>query len=220
MSKRQLISGHRPARWNKRGRYGFFAQCQGLVVVLAVVVLVLGSAAGRLSAEERKFWKALQSGDHFVIMRHALAPGTGDPSHFKLGDCSTQRNLSDTGRIQAKRIGDRFRANGIEMAHVYTSQWCRCEETAELLALGPVTALPALNSFFQQFEREAQQTRQLKSWLDQQSLKKPLVLVTHQVNITALIDVFPASGEMIVVRRSGTGEYRVVGRIETEAGTE
>ena len=101
-----------------------------------------------------------------------------------------------------------------------SSQWCRCLETAELLALGPVEPLPALNSFFQQFERRAQQTEQLKAWLDQQDLSNPLVLVTHQVNITALLDVFPASGEMMVVRRSGAGAYQVVGRIQTEARTE
>ncbi len=220
MLEHQLKLGHIPLLGNRHGCNRFLALGQGLVVIFVVVMLVLGTAAGRINAAEPEVWKALQSGNHFVIMRHAIAPGTGDPSNFKLGDCSTQRNLSDTGRKQAKQIGDRFRANGIEMAHVFTSQWCRCKETAELLMLGPVKALPALNSFFQQFEREAQQSLQLKRWLDKQSLKKPLVLVTHQVNITALTGVFPASGEMIVVRRSGMGEYRVVGRIETEAGTE
>lgn len=189
-------------------------------ITLLIVVLWFLSIPYGVMADDRNAWSAINTENHFVIMRHALAPGTGDPANFKIGDCATQRNLSEAGRQQARRIGNRLRTQGIDKAQVYTSQWCRCNETAELLALGPVKALPALNSFFQNFERETEQTQKLKAWLDKQSLKTPLVLVTHQVNITALTDVFPASGEMIVVRRSGIGEYKVVGRIQTATGAE
>lgn len=120
------------------------------------------------------------------------------------------------GRRQAKTIGAQFRANGIEKARVFSSQWCRCLETARLLALGPVRELPALNSFFGQFDREASQTHLLKAWIAGQDLRHPLVLVTHQVNITALTDVFPASGEIVIVRRSKAGEFTVVGSIQMD----
>lgn len=84
-----------------------------------------------------------------IIVRHAIAPGTGDPSNFEVDDCSTQRNLDTSGRNQALAMGDWLRSQGVDSARVYSSQWCRCKDTAELLKLGPVKELPALNSFYQ-----------------------------------------------------------------------
>ena len=182
--------------------------------LLSLAFAVQAHASGK--TDESLLWQALQQGDHFAMLRHALAPGTGDPQNFAVGDCSTQRNLSETGRRQAQRIGDRFRANGIEQADVFTSQWCRCRDTAELLGLGTVTELPALNSFFRKFEREATQTAELARWLDAQAIDKPLVLVTHQVNITSMTGIFPDSGELVIVRRNGDGRFSVAGTIETE----
>lgn len=150
------------------------------------------------------------------MLRHALAPGTGDPAEFDVNDCATQRNLSKSGREQARRIGDLFRANEIDSAHIYSSQWCRCLETARLLGLGPVNELPIINSFFQAFHREERQARQLRQWLDQQDLSQPLLSVTHQVNITTMTGVFPASGELVVLHQDGDGQLRVVGTLETE----
>jgi phosphohistidine phosphatase SixA len=167
-------------------------------------------------SDQADVWAALRAGGHLALIRHAIAPGTGDPDNFVIGDCRTQRNLSDEGRAQAKRIGDRFHVNGIESAPVFSSQWCRCLQTARLLQLGLVTELPALNSFFQSFERRKPQTRALKAWLKNQDLRHPIVLVTHQVNITALTGVYPSSGELIIVRRSEKGGLTVVGTIETE----
>ncbi|MCW8892288.1 MAG: histidine phosphatase family protein, partial [Deltaproteobacteria bacterium] len=131
-------------------------------------------------------------------------------------DCSTQRNLSETGREQARRIGALFRNNGIDAARVYSSQWCRCLETARLLELGPVTEQPIINSFFRAFHREAEQTRQLGEWLAQQELSQPLVLVSHQVNITAFSGVYPSSGELVVLRRGVDGQFTAVGTLETD----
>lgn len=161
-------------------------------------------------------WQAVKAGQHVVLMRHALAPGTGDPDNFSLKDCRTQRNLSDQGRAQAERIGARFRAAGIDSARIYSSQWCRCLETAELLRLGPVEELKSLNSFFRNPERRETSTQALRNWLAEQPLDQPLILVTHQVNITALTGVFPRSGETIVLRRSEDGTLTVAGRMETE----
>ncbi len=187
--------------------------------IVATFVLALGllcTAAGVSAAENAALWTALRSGGHVALLRHALAPGTGDPPEFALRDCSTQRNLSEEGRNQAARIGARLRANGIHKTRVYSSQWCRCLETARLLELGPVEELAVLNSFFERYENRGPQTQALKEWLARQDLDAPLVLVTHQVNITALTNSSAASGEMVIIRRSKSGEISVVGSIETD----
>lgn len=168
-----------------------------------------------LHANEQGMLASLKSGNHFAIMRHALAPGSGDPSNFDLKDCSTQRNLSQTGIDQAVNIGKKLRDNGISEAQVFTSQWCRCIDTAEQLDLGMPVELPLINSFFQDRSEGPAQTHALKKWLMEQDLSKPLILVSHQVNITALTDVYPNSGEIIIVERLSNGEFIVTGRIQT-----
>lgn len=162
--------------------------------------------------------EALQTaskGGHIVLIRHAYAPGTGDPADFRIGDCATQRNLDGRGRRQAQRIGTRLRKAGLEGAEVYSSQWCRCLDTAKLLGLGPVRELPALNSFFGRPAEEKPRMAALRSWLAQQKLDRPVVLVTHQVTITAFSGVFPSSGEVVVMRRMGPGKWKVAGTVET-----
>ncbi len=181
--------------------------------------LSLCTADGVFSAEvtgESKLLDAFKTGNHIALIRHALAPGFGDPDNFSLEDCTTQRNLSQSGRDQAARIGLKFRQAGINEAEVYTSQWCRCQETAELLSLGTPRPLPPLNSFFQNFNRKEQQTEALREWLAGQPLEKPLILVTHQVNITAFSDVSPASGEIVLMRRNNDGSFEVAGSIRTD----
>lgn len=204
---------------NKRPRienelFGRFSMCVGATFALALGLLCTAPAVS--AAEDTALWNALRSGGHAALLRHAIAPGTGDPPEFTLRDCGTQRNLSDEGRDQATRIGARFRANGIQKSGVFSSQWCRCLETARLLGLGPVEELPALNSFFRDYERRDPQTQALKEWLVGKDLVEPLVLVTHQVNITALTNVYPASGELVIIRRSENGEISVIGTIETD----
>lgn len=183
-------------------------------VLGAISLGVISIPAG--AADTADLWAALRSGGHVVVMRHALAPGTGDPQSFDVGKCETQRNLSTQGRAQAKRIGDSFRANGIAGARVYSSQWCRCLDTAELLRLGPVATLPALNSFFQTIGRRTPQTAALQKWLSEQDRTTPLVLVTHQVNITALTGIYPASGEMVVLRIEQDGALKTIGTMRPD----
>ncbi len=183
--------------------------------LLVCVFLFQGFSAAEAETTEERLWDALRSKNHFALIRHALAPGTGDPPEFTLGRRETQRNLSREGREQAKRIGDLFRANGISEARVYSSQWYRCLDTAELLDLGPVNPLPALNSFFQNFEQKDASTESLRRWLSDQEMDKPLVLVTHQVNITALLGVYASSGEIVVVKKDAQGGLKVLGSIET-----
>lgn len=181
---------------------------------LLVALTMLGvHSVGMSQTGEQALWSGLRSGELFVVMRHALAPGTGDPAGFELGDCTTQRNLSKRGREQAREIGESFAENGIPEASVFTSQWCRCRETAELMGLGPVKTLESLNSFFRDYGKRDSQTRQLQSWLGSRSSSEPLVLVTHQVNITALTQVYPSSGEMVFCRLGDDRQLEVVGRI-------
>ncbi len=157
-------------------------------------------------------WEALRTRRAFVLLRHAIAPGTGDPPGMRLGDCSTQRNLSDEGRTQAQRIGSLLRENGIDRAAVYSSEWCRCLDTALLLDLGPVSPQPLLNSFFGRAENGATQTEALRAWLSSSPGDLPLVLVTHQVNITGLTSIVPRSGELVFTTMNSAGAISVIGR--------
>jgi phosphohistidine phosphatase SixA len=156
-------------------------------------------------------WNAVRSGGAFVMMRHAIAPGTGDPSGFRLEDCATQRNLSEEGRAQAHAVGEVLRKNGLDGAEIRSSQWCRCLETARLLGLGSVEPLPALNSFFDERANGPIQTEALREWLSNRNESRPLVLVTHQVNISALTGFTPRSGEAVVARISKEGSVEKLG---------
>ena len=180
---------------------------------------IVTSLAGLLLAGDGRAqpgpWANLRAPGHFALIRHALAPGTYDPPDFRLDDCSTQRNLSDEGRAQAVRIGDLFRANGIATARLYSSQWCRCLETATLLKLGDVSPQPLLNSFAQNRDRAVRQTAAVRPWIAQLDLTGPTVMVTHQVVITALSEVFPGSGEIVVMRREPDGRLTVSDRLAT-----
>ena len=150
------------------------------------------------------------------MLRHALAPGMGDPEEFNVEDCSTQRNLSAEGRKQAFRIGVRFRDNGIKTAYVVSSQWCRCLETAKLLGFGNITENQILNSFFDQFHLQDKRTASLRDWLLNYQLDVPLILVTHQVNITALTGIYPTSGEAVVVKVINGDSIKALGTIVTD----
>lgn len=178
--------------------------------VLAVALLVPTVPA---HADEA-LWSALADGGHVALIRHAHAPGTGDPDDFRLDDCSTQRNLDRTGRDQARRTGQAFRERGVTIARVLSSQWCRCLETAELLALGDVEPFAPLNSFFGDRGREPEQTEAVRALLAEADADGPsLVLVTHQVNITALTGIYPRSGEIVVLRLGGPDIFETIGAI-------
>lgn len=161
-------------------------------------------------------WTRLQTTDEdvlVVLLRHAIAPGTGDPANFQLGDCSTQRNLSEEGQQQAQAIGQAFRDRNVPVAKVLSSQWCRCLDTAELMDLGPVEEFPPLNSFFRDRSTSEAQTQQVLDYLSAASVESGvIIMVTHQVNITALSGVTPRSGEAVVVEPVG-GDVEVVGRV-------
>ncbi|MHC8508224.1 MAG: histidine phosphatase family protein [Rhodospirillales bacterium] len=196
-----------------------------LLAVLAALALLTQAQAQSAAPAENTMAALLKSGAAFAVMRHALAPGGGDPENFTLSDPSTQRNLSDEGRAQALAIGERFRRAGVAEARIMSSQWRRCMETAELMGLGPAAALPPLNSFFGAREKGPGQTQDLKAWLAEHAgggergergegrgAPLPLILVTHQVNITALTGVYPAPGEVVILRVRADGGVEVLGR--------
>lgn len=175
---------------------------------------IFSCIASNVLAGEGEIWRILSSKGNISLIRHTIAPGNGDPPEFTIKDCDTQRNLSTEGRLQAKRLGDRFRENGIKTARIFSSQWCRCLETAKLLDLGKVKELPLLNSFYRRYERRSMQTEGLKKWLVRQQFEQPTVLITHQVNITALTGIFPASGELVAVKVTENGKIQVLSSIE------
>jgi len=147
-----------------------------------------------------------------IMLRHAHAPGIGDPVNFNRSDCTTQRNLDERGRTQARTIGRQLRTAGLSTARVYTSEWCRCRETAALLGFGEPVVLTALNSFFANPGERETIMAELRDFL--RSLPKegsPVVLVTHQVNITALTGHYPADGTGVILRLNGSSTPDWVG---------
>lgn len=157
-------------------------------------------------------WSLLKEPGTVALMRHALAPGVGDPANFDLEDCSTQRVLDDRGRDQARRIGDAMRAAGVQFDGVWTSQWCRCVETAELLGMGTPEDVPALNSHFAGRGNPDAQSSEVLARIEASPEDARLLLVTHQVNVSALSGTGASSGEIVVARRTDDG-LEVVGRI-------
>lgn len=185
---------------------------RGLLPRLLFIAVIL-SGAGSARADEAAAWAALREGGKIVLMRHATTnPGVGDPPGFRLDDCSTQRVLSDAGRDQAKSIGAALRRNGIKAGRILTSAWCRCVDTAQLMDLGPVEVFEPLNSFFGQRAEAERQTESVRKLIAGWKGPDTLVLVTHQVNVTALTDIFPSSGEMVIMNSDG----RSIGRISPD----
>jgi len=162
-------------------------------------------------------WERLRKGGLVILMRHAAPePGLGDPKGFRLDDCKTQRNLSDEGRADARRIGERFRAERVPIAQVYTSPWCRCRETA-MLAFGRAEDWSPLSSFFDFPHREPEYTERVKKRIGGYARRAPagnVVMVTHNVNIAALTRASVAPGEIVVVRGEGCCGLRTLGRLK------
>ncbi|RST81531.1 histidine phosphatase family protein [Aquibium carbonis] len=177
------------------------------------VVVGMGLVMAAPASADETDRALLAEGGRTVLIRHATAPGTGDPAHFDVNDCATQRNLSEAGRAQARRIGERFAAWGVTVEAVLSGRWCRSLDTARL-AFGAERVEPfePLDSFFRDRSAEPGQTAATKARIAGFEGDGVLVMVTHQVNITALTGIVPAQGEAIVVEPSGD-EIVVVGRI-------
>ncbi len=165
------------------------------------------------AAGEEALWARLRAGGTALLMRHAQTePSTGDPPGFRLDDCGTQRNLDARGRAQARAWGAALRRHGVAIAGAYTSAWCRCRETASLMEVGEVLHLPALDSFFDESSRRGSQTDALKNFIADWQKPETLLLVSHQVNVTALTGLNPRSGEAVVLAAAGQ-DIEVLGRL-------
>jgi broad specificity phosphatase PhoE len=182
---------------------------------MAATLLTLGAVAPlQAETDDARALAELSKPGHVLMLRHATAPGFGDPPGFRLDDCATQRNLDAAGRRQARLLGARLRAAGIRRATVYSSQWCRCLETARLLGLGSVRPLPALNSFFDRPDERARNLAAVESFLSRLPRNGgPVVLVTHQVTISGITDRGVGSGSGYVLRLDGSGRPPVVGAL-------
>jgi broad specificity phosphatase PhoE len=182
-----------------------------LPVRVVAFVAVMASASLVCAAD----WSVLKEPGTIALIRHADAPGVGDPRGWRLDDCSTQRNLSERGRQQARALGEEFRANAVAAEKVIASQWCRAVDTATLMQLGPVEQQSAFNNAYVLFERRAELTRAARAVLSGWSGRGLLVVVTHGDNIELLAGVMPAQGEIVAVRRAAGNPERltVVGRI-------
>lgn len=180
---------------------------------LAFVMAAIFMAPHVTKADGAGAWQALRDGEAVLMLRHALAPGTGDPAYFEIDDCSTQRNLSDTGREQARAWKPFLADHGITGARVFSSQWCRCLETAREMNMGNVTEWPSLNSFFGNRGNGPAQTQETISAVNDREAGKPIILVSHQVNTTALTGVYPASNEGVILALPLSADPRVLARV-------
>ena len=145
----------------------------------------------------------LEEGGKLIFIRHAFAPGSGDPENFDINECGTQRNLNKDGKTQARKIGNYLSRNKILIDKVISSEWCRCKETA-LLAFKKFETKSFLNSFYSSkfIKNKDQQMKELKMYIKNWKSKKNLVLVTHYVVISELLDYNPSSGEIVISDRN------------------
>lgn len=182
-------------------------RCRALLLV-AAALLPLAPAC----ADAGRLWESLKKGGHVLLIRHAATdPGVGDPPGFQLDKCETQRNLSVSGREDARQLGISLRQHGIPVAAVRSSRWCRCLDTARL-AFGDVQPWPPLDNTFETPERRPSQMREIRKLLAQPVAAGNLILVTHGVNILALTGISPEQGEVVAVRPDRDGKFTVIGR--------
>ena len=144
-----------------------------------------------------------------VFMRHALAPGFGDPAHFKLDDCNTQRNLDENGREQAKSIGRELQNSDIQFSEILSSEWCRCKETASLLEIGKWETFSGLNSFFQDYVDKGETLKSLRLKLSDLGEGVNL-MITHQVVIRAITGSSSRSGEFVAFNTKTKASINVI----------
>jgi len=174
-----------------------------------LVLCTLLFAKSNLVVAQSELANKLQDGTHVLLMRHADAPGYGDPKNYQISQCSTQRNLGDLGRKQAKTIGDWLSKQGIQQAKVYSSPWCRCVDTATLLNKGAVKKELALGSFFDDMSQAKKQTEELTKFIAverKQSPNVPIIMVTHHVNIQSYVGEVVNSGDMVLVKVDSAGK--------------
>ena len=180
------------------------------------IALLLVTGAPARADDIAHAWAALRGDGHVALIRHAAAPGpAGDPADYKLGDCATQRNLSEQGRTDARALGERFRAQGVKVGKVMSSQWCRCRQTAELMQIGPAEDAPTFNNAFVLNSSRDALTAGARATIAAWRGPGTLVVVTHGQNILLMLGFHPREGEVVVVAPDPAGDkkMRLIGRI-------
>ena len=180
--------------------------------ILKLFIIIFISLTTSIKADlNKKLMNQLEDGGNLIFIRHAYAPGSGDPNNFNLNDCSTQRNLSEDGRKQAQYIGDFFRKNKIRIDKVLSSEWCRCKETAKI-AFKDFSTISFLNSFYSSkfAKNKDKQVEALNKYVKEFKSDKNLILVTHYVLISEVLDYSASSGEIVVSDKN----FNMIGTIE------
>lgn len=177
-------------------------------------LLLLVALVPAIAHADEALWNLMRGGGQVLVIRHAsTVPGVGDPPGFRLADCATQRNLSETGRDEARRLGERLRERGVAVERILSSEWCRCIDTAQL-AFGRVDERwPALNNLFGRPGNAEAQLKALRPRIAAYRGKGNLVLVSHGSTTRALTGVSPAQGEIVVLTPGGPDGFRVAGSL-------
>ena len=178
-----------------------------IIIIFFVGILYINNNA----FSDDKILKSLKEGKKLVFIRHAIAPGNGDPNNFDINDCSTQRNLDENGIEESKKIGLFFKNNKIKIDKVLSSQWCRCKDTAKY-AFKNFETFDALNSFYDEkfAENETKQIKDLKNYIKKWNSDKNLVLITHFVVISSILNTGSSSGEIIISDKN----FNIIGSID------
>jgi len=186
-------------------------------VTIAVALLALLIAATPAAADDA-LWTLLKGGGQVVMMRHATAPGTFDPPGMRFDDCATQRNLDESGREEARRVGAAFRAREIPVAKVLSSRWCRCMDTARL-AFGRAEHWEPIDGARPGTDLETRRTADVRRFAGTPLTGGNVVLVSHNFNIRALTGISTISGEMVVLTPRGNDTFEIAGRLAPSAMT-
>ena len=179
---------------------------------IKILIIIFISLTTSIKADLNKnLIEKLDEGEKIIFIRHAYAPGSGDPNNFNLSDCSTQRNLSEEGREQAKLIGKFFRENHIKVDKVLSSEWCRCKETAKI-AFRNFSTNSFLNSFYNPLfaKNRNKQVKELNNYIETLKTNGNLILVTHYVLISEVLNYNPSSGEIVVSDKN----FNVIGNVQ------
>ena len=176
------------------------------------LLIIISLTISNQVLSEDKILESLKEGGKIIFIRHAYAPGGGDPQNFNINDCSTQRNLSNEGINQSKLIGEFFKTNKIKIDKVLSSEWCRCKDTAKF-AFNDFETFDALNSFFSAkfAKNEKKQIKDLKNYIKNWKSNKNLILVTHYVVILSILNKAVSSGEIVISDKN----YEIIGSIDT-----
>ena len=178
-----------------------------IVIIFFIGILNINNSA----FSDDKILKSLKEGKKLIFIRHAIAPGNGDPNNFDINDCSTQRNLDEKGIEESEKIGLFFKNNKIKIDKVLSSQWCRCKDTAKY-AFKNFETFNALNSFYDEkfATNEAKQIKDLKNYIKNWNSDKNLVLITHFVVISSILNTGSSSGEIIISDKN----FNIIGSID------